>query len=96
MKRRELEYTKVARLVLLALRCGIAVQIILGLMMLCLGLARGVNGVWPLGAALIISYPVVWAHLIVIPLVLGDWLVIRPKPQNLSSSLDTSLPIIQV
>lgn len=83
MKRRELEYTKVARLVLLALRCGIAVQIILGLMMLCLGLARGVNGAWPLGAALIISYPVVWAHLIVIPLVLGDWLVIRPKNRKL-------------
>ncbi len=83
MKRRDLEYTKVARLMLLALRCGIAAQVSLGLIMLWLGLVRGVGGAWPLGAALIVAYPVVWAHMIVVPLVLGDWLVIRPKNRKL-------------
>lgn len=77
-QRRSLEYTKAARLLLLALRFGIAAQIVAGLTLMYLGLWQDVIGATPFGAALIIGTPVVWAHLVVLPLIAGRILITKP------------------
>lgn len=83
MKRRSLERTKAAKMLLAVLRFGIVLQLIVGILFMWLGLARDSKGAWPLGVALVVSYPVVWAHLIALPLILGDWLIVRPKSRRL-------------
>lgn len=83
MKRRTLERTKAARLLLAVLRIGMLAQILLGLGLLGLWATRGTTGTWQLGLSLLISYPIVWAHLIVVPLILGRILVVRPRERRL-------------
>jgi len=78
-KRRTLERTQVARYLRLALLLGIAAQIILGLGLIVSGLNETVPGGVYFGLALLVSYPVFWAHLILIPLEFGRVLIIRPK-----------------
>lgn len=77
--RRELDKTKAARLLLLALRIGMAAQIVAGLTLLALWYWSGLDGGWQFGLALLLSYPLVWAHLVVVPLVLGRLFIIAPK-----------------
>src|SRR5690606_35875887 len=79
MYRRQLERTRPARLLLWALRLGMLLEIAAGAVLLLLGLDEQVTGGAAFGLALIIGYPVVWAHLAVVPLVLGRILVIKPK-----------------
>jgi UDP-N-acetylmuramoyl-tripeptide--D-alanyl-D-alanine ligase len=83
MKRRTLQPTKAARLLLMALRLGMAMQILAGLGLFWLGLAAQTPGTWAMGAALLISYPVIWAHLVVVPLILGRWLIVAPRERQL-------------
>jgi UDP-N-acetylmuramoyl-tripeptide--D-alanyl-D-alanine ligase len=78
MYRRVLDRTKPARLLLLALYIGIFVQLMAGIALVVLGLNGMVGGV-AFGLALLISYPLVWAHLIMLPLELGRVLIIKPK-----------------
>lgn len=80
--RRELDKTKAARLLLLALRTGMALQIIAGLVLLVLWYWRDLDGGWQFGSALLLSYPLVWAHLVVVPLVLGRLFIIAPKERR--------------
>ncbi|HVS79165.1 MAG TPA: Mur ligase family protein [Candidatus Saccharimonadales bacterium] len=79
MHRRTLVRTKPARLLLWAMWVGVLAQIIIGLNRLLhysltvhssLGIA--------LSAIFILSTPIVWAHLIVVPLALGRWLISKP------------------
>lgn len=86
MYRRTLERTRAAQLLLLALYMGIAVQIAVGAVLVVLGLHGNVTGGVAFGTAVIISYPVVWAHLIVLPLELGRVFVTRPKQQRIIQS----------
>lgn len=83
MYRRELDRTKPARLLLLALRLGIFAQLVVGGVLLLLGIDGQVLGGVAFGLALIISYPIVWAHLIVVPLELGRIFIIRPRQWHL-------------
>jgi UDP-N-acetylmuramoyl-tripeptide--D-alanyl-D-alanine ligase len=78
MKRRTLDRTRAARLLLLALRLGILLEIAAGGLLIYLGLARDLVGGVAFGAALIVIYPLVWAHLLVVPLVLGRWFISGP------------------
>lgn len=79
MYRRELHRTQAARLLLWALRLGMVVQVAIGLWLVWLGVdGQLVSGV-AFGLATIIAYPVVWAHLVVVPLVLGRLLIVSPK-----------------
>jgi UDP-N-acetylmuramoyl-tripeptide--D-alanyl-D-alanine ligase len=79
MYRRTLHRTKAARLLLWALYIGIALQIWAGLLFM-LSWAYGQSDAgWAFGLAIILSYPVVWAHLIVVPLVLGRLLIVKPR-----------------
>lgn len=77
--RRSLERTMAARLLLIAIRLGILVQITAGAIVLLLGLDGQITGGVEFGLAMLLSYPLVWAHLIVLPLELGRLLIIKPK-----------------
>ena len=83
MRRRTLERTRPARLLLLALRLGIALQIIAGLLLIYLGGWNNLAGGVAFGIALIIAYPFVWAYLLVLPLIVGRELSAKPKEQRL-------------
>ncbi|MEO7364612.1 MAG: hypothetical protein ABIV43_03880 [Candidatus Saccharimonadales bacterium] len=83
MQRRTLDPTKAARMLLLALRVGIAVQIAAGVSLLVLGLSGQVFAGVPFGLALIFGYPVVWGHLAVLPMELGRLLISRPAERRL-------------
>ena len=78
-RRRQLQRTKPARTLLLTLWCGMALQILVGLLLIGLWYWHGLTGGWAFGLALIISYPVVWAHLILVPLVIGRFFIIKPR-----------------
>ncbi len=87
-KRRRLEKTKAARLLLIVLWCGMLLQIVAGLLLIYLWYWHGLAGGLEFGLALIISYPIIWAHLIILPLIAGRlfivipherWLVIRAE-----------------
>jgi UDP-N-acetylmuramyl pentapeptide synthase len=77
--RRSLDYTGPAKMLLRALRLGMLLQIVIGLLLLVLWYRRGMLGAWQFGLALILSYPLIWAHLAVIPLVLGRTFIIKPR-----------------
>lgn len=83
MRRRTLEPTKAARLLLLALRLGIALQISTGLIFLGLWLLGQTPGTWQFGLSLLISYPIVWAHLVIVPIWAGRVFITGPKERRL-------------
>jgi UDP-N-acetylmuramoyl-tripeptide--D-alanyl-D-alanine ligase len=82
MHRRTLEQTRPALLLLIALRLGMTLQIAAGALLIYLGIWQDLAGGAALGAALIISYPFVWAYLAVVPLVMGRELGTRPSEQR--------------
>lgn len=79
MYRRVLEPTRAARLLLMTLRFGMLIQIAVGLSLIWLWWRGDVAGGLAFGIALIIAYPVVWAHLVVVPLELGRLFIVRPQ-----------------
>jgi UDP-N-acetylmuramoyl-tripeptide--D-alanyl-D-alanine ligase len=83
MKRRTLQKTRPARLLLLAVRLGMVLQISVGAFFIWLGLEREVAGAWQFGVAVLLSYPVVWAHLVTVPLILGRIFIAKPKERKL-------------
>jgi UDP-N-acetylmuramyl pentapeptide synthase len=83
MYRRRLEPTKAARLLRLALLLGMALQIALGLAIIALWHWHNLAGGDWFGLALIVSYPLIWAHLVVIPLIMGRELSTKPAEQRL-------------
>lgn len=83
MTRRQLHRTGAARLLLLALRAGMLLQIIAGLFLIYLWHCQGFVGGWAFGVALLVAYPVVWAHLAVVPLLVGRACVVRPRERRL-------------
>ncbi len=82
MKRRTLDPTKRARLLLLALRLGILLQIVAGILLIHFGLTDQLTGGLPFGLAVILVYPLVWPYLIVVPLVLGRQLSAAPQERR--------------
>lgn len=78
-RRRRLERTRAARLLLVALRLGIIVEVAAGLALLYAWWRFGWAGFWGFGLALIIAYPIVWAHLIVLPLAVARAIIVRPR-----------------
>ncbi len=82
-KRRQLDQTRAAKLLLLALSTGMAVQAIVGLILLGSGINGELSSGVEFGLAIFLSYPIVWAHLVVVPLELGRNLIIKPKQKKL-------------
>lgn len=99
MRRRSLEPTKAARLLLLALRLGILTQLVAGLFIMYLGASHHVIGGLVFGAAVIIVYPLAWPYLLIAPLVLGRWFISGPSEQRAvrhSSGIFTSHPAAKI
>jgi UDP-N-acetylmuramoyl-tripeptide--D-alanyl-D-alanine ligase len=82
MQRGALERTRPARLLLAALRLGVLLQVAAGLWLVYLGGWHNLPAGVPFGLALIIMYPFVWPHLIVLPLLLGRELGTKPREQR--------------
>ncbi len=78
-KRKELQKTQVAKLILLTLRIGIIFQIIFGLSLIYLNIVNKLVGGWGFGLGVIILYPVLWSQIITIPVFLARVLYINPK-----------------
>jgi UDP-N-acetylmuramoyl-tripeptide--D-alanyl-D-alanine ligase len=83
IKRRVLEPTRPARMLLLAAQYGIGLQLIGGLVLIYQGIFHDLPGGVVFGLAALLSYPVVWAHLLVVPLILGREFVSKPAEQKL-------------
>lgn len=83
MQRRELATTKAARLLLWAVRLGILLQIFGGVILIYLGRRHSLAGGEAFGAAIILSYPFLWAYLLVVPLLVGCWLISGPEVARL-------------
>jgi len=83
MRRRTLVRTKSARLLLWAARAGMLLQIVIGLSLITLWFTEHTPGAWQFGASLLLSYPVIWAHVIVLPLWLGRIFIISPREKGL-------------
>ena len=79
MYRRQLHKTKAASLLLLALIIGMCTQIILGVVLILLWNNQGLTGGWQFGLALLISYPIVWAYLITVPLLMARVFIVWPR-----------------
>jgi len=84
MQRRQLKATRVARALCWVLRLGMLAQLVVGVWLLIMGIRdmHTMPGLWLCGLAVVLLYPLVWAHLIVVPLFLGRWLVIEPRQRR--------------
>jgi hypothetical protein len=83
MRRRVLDRTRRARLLHDALLAGMIFQIALGLALIVVGVRQsGHIELIFFGAAFVISYPIVWAHLVVIPLLLAKKFVVLPAEKQ--------------
>lgn len=77
--RRQLVPTRAATMLLWALRLGMLAQLVVGLLLIYFWYRYGLAGGWAFGLALIVSYPVVWAHLVAVPLLMGRLLIVKPR-----------------
>jgi UDP-N-acetylmuramyl pentapeptide synthase len=79
MYRRTLDRTKAARLLTGALLVGMGLQILTGIAVILLWQFGHLVGGLYFGLALLLSFPVVWAHIVVIPLILGREFITKPQ-----------------
>lgn len=83
MYRNRLQPTRYAKLLVLALRIGMSLQIIAAGWFVLLWRQGRLAGGLQIAAALVVSYPVIWAHLIALPLVLARIFIVTPKQRRL-------------
>jgi UDP-N-acetylmuramoyl-tripeptide--D-alanyl-D-alanine ligase len=83
MRRSQLKKTRRSDALLYALWLGISVQILASLLLMYLGIFRHYAGFLELGISLFISYPLIWAYLITLPIVFGRLLIVVPKERKL-------------
>ncbi len=83
MRRRSLVRTRAALLLLRAVQAGMALQILAGVALLVLWFTRQTPGSWQFGLSLLVAYPIVWAHLVTAPLIIGRIFIVRPKERRL-------------
>ena len=77
-ERRQLELTRSARLLLIAVYFGIVLQLAIGLLIIYLGIWQHLSGGVVFGVAVLISYPLLWPYLLLVPLLFGRALVDIP------------------
>ncbi|MEO5628026.1 MAG: Mur ligase family protein [Candidatus Saccharimonadales bacterium] len=83
MYRRSLDKTKAAKLLLLAVTLGMLAQVLVGLAVLAVGYFGNKPALTFLALFIIVTYPIVWAYLLVFPLVLGRLAIINPRNRRL-------------
>ncbi len=79
--------TRTAKLLVWGLRFGMFLQLVAGLVLLGLWKWNGLVGGWQFGLALILAYPVVWAHVVAIPI----WLGRLAEPKKLGRAIVCSI-----
>jgi UDP-N-acetylmuramoyl-tripeptide--D-alanyl-D-alanine ligase len=84
MNRGKLDYTRKAQGLLWLLRAGIFLQLVLAVILVWHGFAVSSVVQIELGIVALISYPLVWALLIVIPIILANELIVKPKQSELA------------
>jgi UDP-N-acetylmuramoyl-tripeptide--D-alanyl-D-alanine ligase len=82
-KRRQLDMTRAARLLLLALQLGIVFQLTLSAILVIAGLRTENVVLIVTGVVVFLLYPLVWAHLAAVPLVFGRIFIAGPKERRL-------------
>lgn len=82
-KRRNLDRTKSARLLLLTLEFLIVIQLLVGALLILQGINNSDSAPVMWGIACIIAYPIVSAHLITLPLIAARLLIAKPKEKRL-------------
>ncbi|HEV7454230.1 MAG TPA: Mur ligase family protein [Candidatus Saccharimonadales bacterium] len=90
MYRRTLDRTRAARLLLLAVRWGMLLQLAAGFGMIYAWWRGDLTGGLAFGIAAIAAYPLVWAHLAVVPLELGRIFIIKPRQRH---TIQASRPV---
>ena len=83
MQRRTLNRTKAARLLLAVLYMGVSVQILTALALIIFGFYKD-NIAWiESGLGLLLLYPIMWAFLLTVPLILGRIFISDPAKKRL-------------
>jgi UDP-N-acetylmuramoyl-tripeptide--D-alanyl-D-alanine ligase len=82
-QRKELDKTKAAQMLLKVISIGMTLEILVGISLIGLAVTNHLAGGYGFGAALILATPVIWAHLICLPLIGGRIFISRPKEKNL-------------
>ena len=70
-RRRSLDMTRRAKLLLLVMRLGVALQIALAIVLLVHAYDARNWQLFNIGVVLLLSFPVIWAHLITDPLIMA-------------------------
>ncbi|MEK7152917.1 MAG: hypothetical protein AAB834_03145, partial [Patescibacteria group bacterium] len=76
IRRRVLVETGTSKLLVRVLRIGMHLQVGVGLLLVVQGLRGDLSGGWQFGLALILAYPIVWAH--VLAFVVEGWWLVHP------------------
>lgn len=82
-KRRTLDNTSRARLLVLVLRLGVIFQVLTGLFIIVSGITSNRSEQVFFGLAIVLSYPIVWAHVITLPLLIAKHFIVQPKDRKL-------------
>ncbi len=80
--RRSLQKTKRAKLLLLGLILGIILQIMVGITLCVIGFRGDQPRLVIAGIVLLLSYPLVWSHIIIVLLEFARVLVVKPKQRK--------------
>ncbi len=88
--RRHLDKTAYAKMLLAGLSLGIAIEILIGLGLVVYGINAAQIWLSFYGGALVVIYPLVWSHLVVVPLELGRLYIVEPRNQR---QIDAAKPL---
>ncbi len=80
--RRSLDRTSYAKMLLAGLYTGIGLELLAAIGLVIYGIMTKQIWLSYYGAALIVIYPFVWSHLIVVPLELGRMYIVEPRNQT--------------
>lgn len=83
MYRRQLDLTSIARALRAAVFAGLLAQYVTGVILLWWGVSETIPSDIFFGLALWVCAPLVWAHLVAVPLLLGRWLIVTPRDMRL-------------
>lgn len=82
-KRRSLKLTRAAKLLLLVLRTGIVMQVIMALALAYRGWQNDSTQQLLLAGFVLLSYPIIWGHLILLPMIIARKFILVPKEKKL-------------
>lgn len=80
--RRVLDPTRAARLLRIGAAGGMFAQLGIGLLVIAMGVIGHVAGAAWFGLALVLSYPIVWAHVLALVVAVGQVVVVAPRQKS--------------